>query len=326
MIKTAFELRTIGDLLKERRKEKGLTIEQVAEITKIRSIYIKALENSDHQAFSSEVYLKGFLRNYSHFLEIGTERALAMYRRESEFKSKEPVIKLAEKIKESGFKLDFTTGKIISLIIVAIVLVTIGYIGFYINNILKQPTLLIKAPISISAGAEGVYKTNDDQILVTGNTDIGTTLTINGQKFETNNFEEFRKELAINDGLNTFIFSAESQFGKKSTLTLNVLKQSSTPQTTPQTTSVPLVMHILIEVDDREAYFDAFVDGENKAGKVYQPKSSLELDALTSFEFFTPRPDTIKLFINDEQQTIDAIKSYKWHLKPNGKLILETNI
>ena len=104
MIKTSFQLRTIGALLKERRKERKLTLGQISEITKIRSEYLKALEESNYDSFPSEVYLKGFLKNYAKFLGINTERALAMYRRERDFK-KQPevgVFNTKDLLKELG--------------------------------------------------------------------------------------------------------------------------------------------------------------------------------------------------------------------------------
>ena len=60
--------------------------------------YLKALEESNYDSFPSEVYLKGFLKNYAKFLGINTERALAMYRRERDFKKNEPTISMSKKI------------------------------------------------------------------------------------------------------------------------------------------------------------------------------------------------------------------------------------
>lgn len=321
--KTAFELKTIGSLLKEKRKERNLTIEQVAEITKIRSKYLSALEESRYEEFSSDVYLKGFLRNYARFLEISTDRALAMYRRENEYKQKEPIIKVAEKIKENGLNLEITTGKAIALVILSAVIITLIYVGTYIGNIFKTPEISISAPVEIAAGQQGIYKTTEDTVAITGRVDVGTNLTINGQQFETNNFEEFRKELNLNNGLNTFVFEAESQFGKKNSLTINILKESTTQTTTPSVsiTPAPSSMLISIEIVNREAYLDVLIDGENLGGKVYTVGQKLEFEAQQTLGIFSPRPDTIKLTINGKQQTINAIQTYNWKLQ-NGKAVL----
>ena len=65
MIKSSFQLKTIGNLLKERRQERNLTLKQISEATKIRSEYLEALEKGDYSVFPSEVYIKGFLKNYA---------------------------------------------------------------------------------------------------------------------------------------------------------------------------------------------------------------------------------------------------------------------
>lgn len=62
--------KTIGELLRAAREEKKLTIEQVNRETKISVQAIRSLESDDFGAFTSEIYLKGFLRNYGDFLGL----------------------------------------------------------------------------------------------------------------------------------------------------------------------------------------------------------------------------------------------------------------
>ena len=60
----------IGSTLKQKREAKHLSIEQVAEQTRIRAHYLQALENDDLSAISSMVQARGFLRIYSEFLGL----------------------------------------------------------------------------------------------------------------------------------------------------------------------------------------------------------------------------------------------------------------
>ncbi|MDH4036757.1 MAG: helix-turn-helix domain-containing protein [Candidatus Krumholzibacteria bacterium] len=62
--------KTVGELLRAAREEKKLTIEQVNRETRISVQSIRSLEGDDFGAFSSETYLKGFLRNYAEFLGL----------------------------------------------------------------------------------------------------------------------------------------------------------------------------------------------------------------------------------------------------------------
>lgn len=65
---------TIGEILKRTRVAKQLTIEQVNRETKISIRVIRALEQDDLEAFSSETYLKGFVKNYARFLDLDPEQ------------------------------------------------------------------------------------------------------------------------------------------------------------------------------------------------------------------------------------------------------------
>lgn len=323
MINSAYELRTIGNLLKERRHERELSIEEVSKITKIRSKYIQALEEGTYDMFPSEVYLKGFLKNYSRFLGINPERAHAMFRREREYQQKEPTIGVSSKIRNRKFNFEITPGRLVILAALIAIVFTVIYIGSYIGNILEEPRLELTEPVAVSAGNEGVHSTQNENIRISGNVEIGATLIINGQEFETNNFEQFVAEFNLEDGLNTFDIRATSQFGKEASLTLNVIKETEvvpTPTPTVAPTAAEIQsMQILIEILDREAYIEADIDGENRAGRVFEPGAIIELEATSSFQFSTPRPDAVSVSINGEVQTIDSSQVFSWTIE-NGEI------
>jgi len=56
---------TVGEQLRRAREARNLTVEQVAEITKIRTDHVKALAEGNYDVFSAPVYIKGFVRTYS---------------------------------------------------------------------------------------------------------------------------------------------------------------------------------------------------------------------------------------------------------------------
>lgn len=70
------EARGLGDRLRQAREEKGLTIKQVQEETKIRRRYLDAMESGEFYIIpGGEVYQRGFLRTYARYLGID-ERSL----------------------------------------------------------------------------------------------------------------------------------------------------------------------------------------------------------------------------------------------------------
>ena len=69
----------LGDLLREAREARGLTWEDVERATHIRLKYLEALENNQFQELPGDVYTRGFLRNYSIFLELPYADVIAAY-------------------------------------------------------------------------------------------------------------------------------------------------------------------------------------------------------------------------------------------------------
>jgi len=61
---------TVGDLLRKARGTKRFTLEQVNRRTRISVDVLEALEQDDLESFESDIYLKGFLKNYASFLGL----------------------------------------------------------------------------------------------------------------------------------------------------------------------------------------------------------------------------------------------------------------
>src|SRR4051794_40371234 len=71
------DMSTVAEQLRQAREAQNLTIQQVAEITKIRSDHIRALEEGNFDVFSAPVYIKGFIRTYSTLLKLDVPQVMA---------------------------------------------------------------------------------------------------------------------------------------------------------------------------------------------------------------------------------------------------------
>ena len=69
----------LGERLRVAREGKELTLEQVAEETRIPLNYLEALEEESFQTFTSSVHARGFLRNYASYLDLDLEDTLDLY-------------------------------------------------------------------------------------------------------------------------------------------------------------------------------------------------------------------------------------------------------
>lgn len=61
---------TVAEQLRRAREEQKLTIYQVAEITKIKTDHIRALETGRYDTFAAPVYIRGFVRTYAKALKL----------------------------------------------------------------------------------------------------------------------------------------------------------------------------------------------------------------------------------------------------------------
>lgn len=84
---------SVGEILKNTREAKGITIEQVAEATSIRVLYLEAIEKEQFKLIPGEVYLKGFIRNYANYIGLNGPAMVEKYKEqvEADKKHEQPV-------------------------------------------------------------------------------------------------------------------------------------------------------------------------------------------------------------------------------------------
>src|SRR5215472_6240385 len=68
---------TVAEQLRQARESQKLTIQELAEITKIRSDHIRALEEGNFNMFSAPVYIRGFVRTCSTLLKMDVPQVMS---------------------------------------------------------------------------------------------------------------------------------------------------------------------------------------------------------------------------------------------------------
>lgn len=71
----------IGERLRNAREAKGLSLRAVADLTRIRAVYLQALEDERFDALPGGVYARGFLRTYADALGLDADRLMDTYPR-----------------------------------------------------------------------------------------------------------------------------------------------------------------------------------------------------------------------------------------------------
>ena len=71
--------KTLGMTLQERRQEMNYSLKEIETATSIRLNYLKAIEQDDFSQLISNVYAKGFVKQYATFLGLDSEKLFRDY-------------------------------------------------------------------------------------------------------------------------------------------------------------------------------------------------------------------------------------------------------
>ena len=69
----------LGPSLRKVRTARGLTLEEAARDTRIRSEFLDAIENEDYERLLGDVHVRGCLRTYASYLRLSPDRVVDAY-------------------------------------------------------------------------------------------------------------------------------------------------------------------------------------------------------------------------------------------------------
>jgi len=70
---------TLGEKLRQAREERGFTLGEVADQTRISGLYLECIENDDYRTLPGGIFNKGFVKSYAKFVGINEQEALTDY-------------------------------------------------------------------------------------------------------------------------------------------------------------------------------------------------------------------------------------------------------
>lgn len=75
-------IKTIGEVLKDKRTELGLGLSEAEKLTNIPKLYIIALETGDYKALPGDFYIKAYLKQYAEKLELDADQIMLAYEKD----------------------------------------------------------------------------------------------------------------------------------------------------------------------------------------------------------------------------------------------------
>ncbi len=200
-------MKTAGELLKDKRLLKELSLAQVSEKTKIKADYLRALEDSDFTSLPSATFAKGFLRTYANFLYLNPETMVAMFRRDFSENQKGEIIPRGL-VSPVGDKPKFLS---VSLILSSLaILAFLGFLSVQLISWWSLPKLKLLQPQS--------GDTYGEKVTVKGVAEVDSSVSVNDQSVILDSNGQFSLDLIFPAGTHSVLVQARNRQGKTTLL------------------------------------------------------------------------------------------------------------
>jgi len=206
-------MKTVGQILKNARLEKQISLDQVSGFLKIRKEFLEALEEDNFSVLPSYTSSLGFLKNYADFLGLSPSSLLAIFRRDFSL----PKETIHKKVGSFSFNFNWTPQKILILTIIISLLGLGGYLGFQYFSFRRAPFLEVISP------SEG-EKISQEKVEVKGKAQPDSLVTINDTPVFLSLDGKFHLELEVFPGENKIIVVAKNKFGKETKLERTIFR------------------------------------------------------------------------------------------------------
>jgi cytoskeletal protein RodZ len=199
----------LGQRLHDQRMKKGLSLDDVTKVTKIRPVFLNAIERGEYSKLPASSYAQGFVANYAEYLGFTRRETLALFRRE--FDDANAYSVLPKRFIEptdntlSKLKIKYTTFAIVIAFLSLLI-----YLGYSYKDAFINPILTVSNPRA------SVIKS--DEINVEGKANPNDTVTVNNSPVYLNSDGSFNKILSVFPGKVSIVVKATNRFGKTTTV------------------------------------------------------------------------------------------------------------
>lgn len=203
-------MKTVGEILKKARLEKGVTIDALAQKTRIAIKYLEAIENNAFDKLPPTAFTKGFIQNFAKEVDLNAANVLAIFRRDFDSDDRGRIIPrgLTEPVRSQVNFFNPTNTTLILSIFIGVIMAI-----FFIRQIVG----FVSAPeLTITEPAE--YAQLTSPIKVVGKTHPQATLTINNRIINLTTDGSFDTQIELPAGEYTLVFIATSRGKKQNTI------------------------------------------------------------------------------------------------------------
>lgn len=199
--------KSIGEMLREERQLRRLSLEDMAARTRIRQEYLQALENNQFSSLPAATFVKGYIRAYAQLLGFDEQPLIALLRRDFKESAKGRLVPREFIHPLLKRRTSWTPVTAVVMVAAAIFVTLLSYVGFQWYQFNKPPQLAVTAPAEDAVVAA--------QVVVEGTTDPEAVLLVNAQPVSLKQDGSFSTEVFIpREGLASVTVEAKDRRGK----------------------------------------------------------------------------------------------------------------
>lgn len=210
---------SFGDFLRKKREEKGISLEKLESLTKIKKTILDNLENERFEKLPPKIYIRGIISKYCQYVELDKDEVLGnfdkyFYENRSDKFNVGRVSGGNEKVRKNKSK-SFDLGKILVVFFVVLAFVFV----------VRQASLMLLPPgIEMIMPREETSYTNT-AINIKGRVLRTKFLTINSQPILFDKYGYFEYMMVLDPGVNEVKINAKNQLNKNTIIIRKIIYQ-----------------------------------------------------------------------------------------------------
>lgn len=217
---------TLGEKLRAAREERGISISEVAEQTRIAPMYIECIENDNYKPLPGGIFNKGFVKSYARF--VGYDEAQAVQEYGAQFASNDTTGEGDLKQYRPEVLTDDRTQSTLPTIIFAGIILALmtGGVLFLVNYLQNQPA----APPTVATNTAANTVAGNESTTAIPTPPVGDAPTMQNLKVEFRAATEPISLSATTDGktsVNTVVPGTPQTYEPKENIKLSYSKSLS---------------------------------------------------------------------------------------------------
>lgn len=206
-------MNTIGKIINSARVKKKLSFKKLEEITRIKVVFIKSIEEEKWNSLPAFPTVLGFVKSLSAALQIDPGMAVAVLKRDY------PPKKISINPKPDVFsRFNWNPKFTFALGIITVILVVLGYLGYQYFKFVSPPNLTVESPKENQV-------VGGNLIPVFGSTDPDVKITVNNQPVLVDTDGKFSVNLEVGISTKEIEIVARSRSGKERIISRKITVQ-----------------------------------------------------------------------------------------------------